>query len=80
MTNDANQPMAPHSRNAGGVDYLVGTHGSWVLACDTGCPTSLRLEVPEIESCVYCGQKRGLVRIDELDSKWRPLWAAFDAG
>jgi hypothetical protein len=65
---DANPPIVPFSRNAGGVDYLLGTQGSWVLACDTGCPTSLRLEVPEIETCVRCGQKCAFRSIVITDS------------
>jgi hypothetical protein len=66
-----------------GTDYLAGSFGSLVLSCP--CCGRDRFRAPELyfdlpdpkwEKCFSCETVMEPVRVSDIETKWRPIWAA----
>ena len=67
-----------------GVAYLLGSAGSLILACHKCGEEHFREPSnyfgpkpsgdPAWHKCFSCGTQMEPIRIDELDSRWRPFW------
>jgi hypothetical protein len=62
-----------------GVEYSIGTAGSLILACDVCGMERFRERFTSRETCWTCGPQKllQLIRIDELETKWKPLWRSL---
>lgn len=71
----------PHSVQHEGVNYLAGSEGSLILGCRT-CGRD-RFRDPFVyfrnehrDMCwAPCDQEMEPIRLDDIDTVWRPLWA-----
>jgi hypothetical protein len=67
-----------------GVEYHTGTAGSLILCCARCGEEHFRDPLnyfgnPERHTCMTCRPKQQMVpiRMDELESKWKPLWRSL---
>lgn len=66
-----------------GVAYLCGTIGSIILACDKCGEEHFRepwhyfIHPPEWEKCWNCRKVMEPIRIDELETRWKPFWLSL---
>lgn len=67
-----------------GVAYLRGSAASLILSCPNCGRDRFREAVhyfghdPAWEKCFECTTVLEPVRVDEIETKWRPLWQAKD--
>lgn len=73
-----------HTVEIDGVRYLVGTAGSFIIACEMCGAEHFReardyFAHPEWHTCFVCRPRQQMVpiRFDELDTKWRPFWRSL---
>ena len=60
-------------------EYLRGSAGSLILACDVCGEERFRERASPLETCWKCGPTKVMVpiRLDELETKWKPFWRSL---
>ena len=63
------------------VEYLAGNAGSLILACEKCGEEHFRggeyFNHPEWETCFTCRTPMAPIKIDELETKWKPFWLSL---